>query len=290
MSKPYHEVTHALGYIEAQPKPSEVELSEYYAKKYYQDPKGSYSVTYTPEEKAYFHNLTAVADVTARRFGVDRNLLDLGCGEGYYTKAFQDLGWNVSCSDYSEFGIACHNKELLPYFKAGDIYASIDYYAGKNQHFGLVNLQNVLEHVLNPEDLLQKIKTILSAKSALRVMVPNDYSAFQLELMKQEYVTNTWFSPPEHLSYFNNETLPKVLEHCGYKVASLQATFPIELFLANPHSNYWKKRELGKGAHTTRVFCENFLIEKNIDIYIDYAEAAAKLGFGRNLIAYAVPV
>ena len=196
----------------------------------------------------------------------------------------------MACSDFSEFGIAQHNPQLLPLFQAGDIYDAIAHYKTHGKRFGLVNLQNVFEHVIDPEHLLKQIKPILNPKGALRIMVPNDYSAFQTALVARGDTSNTWFNPPEHLSYFNAASLHQVLEHYGYRVVSLQATFPIEMFLANPHANYWKNRELGKGAHFTRVFCENFLINQDIDAYIAYTEASAKLSFGRNLIAYAVPV
>lgn len=39
----------------------------------------------------------------------------------------------------------------------------------------------------------------------------------------------------------------------------------------------------------TRIFCENYLIEKDVAAYIEYSEAAAKLGFGREFIVYARP-
>jgi hypothetical protein len=123
----------------------------------------------------------------------------------------------------------------------------------------------------------------------VRIRVPNDYSEFQAELVRKGYTTKTWFSPPEHLSYFNRTALLEVLRVCGYSVLSLQADFPIEMFLANPHSNYWKDRTLGKGAHLARVFVENFLISTDIDAYIRYAEAAGELGFGRELIVYGCP-
>jgi len=106
--------------------------------------------------------------------------------------------------------------------------------------------------------------------------------------MDKRKTENTWFTPPEHLSYFNKDGLINIFQHCGYKLASLQADFPIEIFLANKHSNYWKERVLGKEAHLSRVFCENHLIEKNINDYIEYSKAAAQLGFGRQLIAYAI--
>lgn len=50
-----------------------------------------------------------------------------------------------------------------------------------------------------------------------------------------------------------------------------------------------KPSEAQLQAHFSRVFCENFLIGKNIDNYIRYAEASAALGFGRELIAYVTP-
>jgi len=66
----------------------------------------------------------------------------------------------------------------------------------------------------------------------------------------------------------------------------MQADYPIEQLLLNDHSNYWKNKSLGKSAHKTRVICTNFLIEKNIQRFIDYSEAAADLEFGRLLTAY----
>lgn len=287
MTKTYREHLNPLGYYEAIPKPSVDELSQHYRDKYYQQAQGGYAAEYLPEELRYFHNVARVAHASASRFALDTRLLDLGCGEGFFSKSFQSFGWDVSCCDFSEFGITRHNADLLPFFLAGDIYGSIGQYRARNDTFGLINLQNVLEHVVDPAGLLDDIKPLLGAKSALRIRVPNDYSEFQLALVERGDTRNTWFSPPEHLSYFNKQGLANLLGHCGYEVISIQADFPIELFLANQHSNYWKDRSLGKGAHLTRVFCENHLIEKDTEAYIEYSEAAAKLGFGRELIAYA---
>ncbi|HLZ64705.1 MAG TPA: class I SAM-dependent methyltransferase [Aliidongia sp.] len=290
MSSQYAEKLNSLGFYEASPKPTAEELSEHYRNKYYQQPQGTFAPAYTEEELAYFHNVAKVAAETSTALRVERTLLDLGCGEGYFAKAFKTFGWDVSCCDYSEYGIKKHNEDLLPFFSAGDIYESIARYKEQHKRFGLINLQNVLEHVMDPVEILTEIKHILGDGSSLRIRVPNDYSDFQLELVKRGCTKNTWFAPPEHLSYFNNDGLTNLLTHCGYKIRSLQADFPIELFLANPHSNYWQDRALGKGAHLTRVFCENFLIGKDINAYIEYSEAAAKLGFGRELIAYASPI
>ena len=287
---PYTAKLNQLGFYEAQPKPPTEELEKFYRDKYYQDSHGTYASEYLPEEIEYFHNTAKVAFETAKQYKLDNSLFDLGCGEGFFTKSFHLFHWEVSCCDFSEFGISKHNNDMAQYFMAGDLYELLQKHKSINKTYGLINLQNVLEHVIDPIALLKDLRPLFSKNSALRVRVPNDYSDFQSVLLENGYTHNTWFSPPDHLSYFNKDGLLNALEHCGYRVLSLQADFPIELFLANKHSNYWKDRTLGKGAHLTRVFCENHLIGKNITDYIHYSEAAAKLGFGRELIAYATPI
>ena len=289
MTESYRAELNALGFHEAVPKPSSDALAAHYAGKYYQNPQGSYAASYLPEEIAYFHNIARGAEATARRHGLEKTLFDVGCGEGYFSQAFVGFGWAVSACDFSDFGVTRHNPSLLPRFTAGDLYGVIKARAAEGKQYGLLNLQNVLEHVLDPVQLLHDIKPLFARKAAVRLRVPNDYSAFQMALMARGDTGPTWFAPPEHLSYFDRQGLLNLLAHCGYRVLSVQTGFPIEVFLSNPHSNYAKDRSLGKGAHLARVFCENHLIEQGVEAYVDYAEAAGRIGFGRDLLAYAVP-
>ena len=47
-----------------------------------------------------------------------------------------------------------------------------------------------------------------------------------------------------------------------------------------------KDREAGVYAHKSRVEVDNFLFSQGIEKYINYYEANAKIGFGRQIIAY----
>lgn len=78
----------------------------------------------------------------------------------------------------------------------------------------------------------------------------------------------------------------RILESEKFKLLSIQADFPIELFLINENSNYWKDQSLGKAAHESRVTITNYLARTNIRRLVDYQEAAADLEFGRLLTAY----
>lgn len=283
----FHEHKHNLGFIEAFPKPAEIDLESFYSQRYFQEEHGGYSNSYTEDEVLHFELDARVARHIAESFKVEKLLLDLGCGEAFFAAAFLRAKWKVQCYDFSNAGIQRCNLQLLSFFKQGNLneVAKLDW----DQEIGLVNLSNVLEHVIDPIAILTDIRRNLEGRrTILRIVVPNDYSEFQIFLAERGMTSNTWFVPPEHLSYFNRTSLLELLSHCGFSALSLQANFPIEIFLANPHSNYVRNRELGKGAHNARVAIQNFLISTDIDGYIKYAESAGNLGFGRDLVVYAV--
>lgn len=287
MQKQYRLQKNKLGFFEVEPKPTLKELEEHYSKKYFQQGHGSYSSGYNQEELDYFNNQAELCKATLTRyFNCKNSLLDVGCGEGFFSSYFYRNGWDVTCIDFSAAGITQHNPHLSKFFKKGDVFSTLDEYQQLGLEFGLLNLDNVLEHVLDPLKLLLSMKTLMTKTSVARIEVPNDFSAFQALLIERECTSETWVNPPEHLSYFNKNGLVNILESAGLAVVSLQADFPIEQFLLNDNSNYWKKRELGKAAHQTRVTCTNYLMKKSIDRFLDYSEAAADLEFGRLLTAY----
>ena len=217
---------------------------------------------------------------------LDTNLLDLGCGEGFFAASLFRQGWKVNCIDFSNNGISNHNPELLPFFHQGDILSYISKEAASGRTYGLLNLNGVLEHVLNPKEILSEMRKVMDSSSIARITVPNDFSKFQMFLTKLGFVKENWVVPPEHLNYFNNVSLQNLITYSGFETISLQADFPIEQFLLNEHSNYWSNPSLGKEAHKARMLCTSYLAETNISRYIDLREASADLDFGRTLTAF----
>lgn len=288
MTNKYSLKKHPLGFYEISPKPSATELSEHYANKYYQEMSGSYQHNYSNEELQYFNVSAEIALATIRKYqtSITPNLLDLGCGEGFLANFFSTANWKTTLVDFSDDGLRRHNPSLIGNFIQADLTTYIEKNRENIEAFGLINLDNVLEHVLDPVGLLASLKSYMHSNALLRIEVPNDFSSFQDLLVELGCTEETWVSPPEHLSYFNTAGLKALIENQGFELVSLQADFPIEQFLVNEHSNYWKNRELGKGAHRTRVIVTNYLANKDLDRLIDYQEAAADLEFGRSLTAY----
>ena len=153
----------------------------------------------------------------------------------------------------------------------------------------MVNLSNVLEHVIDPVGLLKTIgNEVMSTNSLIRISVPNDYSKFQNFLMNSNDARNTWFCPPQHLNYFNNDNVENFLKECNLRIVKMIGTFPVEVYLANEHSNYHHDEAKGKGAHIARVKLFNYLFSNaSMKDCVNYLEASTKVSLARDLVIFA---
>jgi 2-polyprenyl-3-methyl-5-hydroxy-6-metoxy-1,4-benzoquinol methylase len=286
----FSKVRHPLGFYQVAPTPDDAWLKDYYDRVYYQELTSStYQKEYGADELEYIHNRSRISESLWRREtgGEAGRLMDVGCGEGFFMKHFVQRGWEVAGCDYSDHGLKTQNPDLEPFFVKGDVYDILTTHRDRKTTFDLVNLSNVLEHVVDPAGLLTSIAGIMHPRSVLRIQVPNDYSAFQAMLVEKGFSTETWFVPPDHLNYFTFASLAALLESTGYHVVAQLADFPIELFLCNQHSNYCFDRSKGPEAHKARVLVDNFLVAQGWEAYVEYASAAAKCGYGRSIEAFA---
>ena len=212
-------------------------------------------------------------------------MLEVGCGEGFVLKAGAEAGFNVRGIDFSKYAIEHFHPELLDRFESGNAYELLDRKISTNERFSTCVLQNVVEHVIDPELLLQKVKAILTPGGILAVMVPNDYSRLQkkaqaLGLIDREY----WFAPPAHLHYFNIENFKPFIEALGFKVVDQLADFPIEFFLFHKGSNYVLNPDRGGDAHRARIALDLLLAEAGLDAYVSFYRALSGCGMGRNVM------
>jgi len=284
----YKKIKHKLGFYQVEPMPTKEELKKYYEKVYFQNSKGSYTPTYTSSEKTYFMNEGIASEYLWKKFTKkDKGrIFDVGCGEGFFSRYFQEIGWNVECCDFSSYGIKTQNPSLLKHFMQGDIDEILDNKISKKEKYELINLGNVLEHVLNPLELLDKLKKLMNKNSLLRIKVPNDFSKFQMLLLERKCIKDSWFAPPDHLNYFTFDSLKNVIIGRKFNINKMLADFPNEVYLSNKYSNYDKDKKKGKECHNSRVLITNFLFEQGVDKYIKYMEAAGNCGFGRTITAF----
>jgi 2-polyprenyl-3-methyl-5-hydroxy-6-metoxy-1,4-benzoquinol methylase/RimJ/RimL family protein N-acetyltransferase len=280
---------HPIGFLEFFNKPTEEELRIYYAERYFQTNQGNYRGVYSPEELAYIKNkldqrAQMLSKVTRARVGT---MLDVGCGEGFAMAHFQRLGWTVTGLDYSKAGVAAMNPHCLQMLMTGDVGNLLQQIGRSSQKFDLIWLSNVLEHVLDPVGLMKQMRELLNEDGVLVVIVPNDFSPVQRQLIQQGHILEEfWVTQPDHLSYFDASSLRALGAATGYRCQHLISDFPIDWFLYHPGSNYIADRSLGPDAHRARISLENLIAERPACQVNDFYEAMAELGLGRQLTAY----
>ncbi|KAF3978467.1 MAG: class I SAM-dependent methyltransferase [Methylococcales symbiont of Iophon sp. n. MRB-2018] len=287
----YNIIKNKYNYYEVENKPSSEELQEYYSKKYYQEGAGSYEISYDNDEKIYFLNKIeqkhqVVKSMLKKEIG---KLLDIGSGEGFSLKYFDELGWDCTGLDFSDYGISQQNPRQKKLLIAGDISNNIQTIISKGKKFDLIWLDNVLEHVINPFQLLLDIHKILDKNGVLVIDVPNDFSIIQNYLLKNKHIDREfWVCPPDHLSYFSKEGLSNITKATGWDIKKTISDHPIDMDLLNPNSNYVINPKTGKGAHKKRIEFESLLHSISIDKTNRFYEAMADLGIGRNIVNFLI--
>ena len=287
---------HSLGFWEVINKPTPEELQQYYADKYYQEAKGSYELEYTTEELLYFRAKLEQRSAILQRYlprlcgeGSGR-LLDVGCGEGYTLAFFRENGWLVKGIDFSAAGVKSKNPGCQDALVTGDIFTLLQAEISAGKTYDVVWLQNVLEQVIDPLALLISLRTLVSPNGVAVVTVPNDCSITQRVALDKRHIDSaSWVVSPDHLTYFNYNSLLVTSEPMGWECAEILGDFPIDWFLYHPGSNYVRDKTLGKAAHRARVQLENLIHEQPIEDVIRFWSATARLGLGRDITAFLRP-
>ncbi|TLY33093.1 MAG: class I SAM-dependent methyltransferase, partial [Ignavibacteria bacterium] len=83
--------------------------------------------------------------------------------------------------------------------------------------FDIVTMNNVLEHTLDPTAEVAKAYTILKKSGIIFVAVPN-FDSLVAQVDNYLWKMKSW---PNHLFYFTEATLSKILEKAGFRVAEV---------------------------------------------------------------------
>lgn len=274
-------------------------VQEFYANEYFQNDSACYQKTdYDPIDMEYKRNCFAqkilILDRLSAREGQfsQKCLLDIGCGEGFALSYFDEMGWDVTGIDLAAYALELHNPHMRSHFLQGDISETIEKLVSAGRIFDFLNLDNVFEHVPEPQKLLADMKHLCKEDSIICIQVPNDFSLMQRLADQTGQIDRPfWVTEKtcEHINYFSVESLTKLGEGLGYEKIFATADWPIDFFLLNPASNYYRNKELGHDCHIACAALENALCRQSMERALDLHAALADAGIGRNISVYFKP-
>ncbi len=144
-------------------------------------------------------------------------ILDIGAGTGLFLTKFNDLGWEVSGIELSKTAVSFAQENFGIKLRNGDF---LDFSFPK-EHFDVVTLNNVLEHLYKPSDTLKKIFQVLKNDGLLVITIPN------IESLGSKIFGKNWHAlqPPRHLYHFSVKTITDMLGRSRFSVEQIKHNY-----------------------------------------------------------------
>jgi len=267
------------GFKHVVPIPTQEDLAQLYKEDFYSTEKPRYfkdveedSEWWTLTYNNFYHLFEKHCLTKSRR------LLEIGSGPGYFLKCGKELGWDVLGFEPS--------KQAAEYSKKLGVNVVNDFFNETNADeygkFDVVYMKTVIEHLPDPVALLNSTKNVLKPNGIICVISPNEYNPLQLILREMDYEP-WWVAPPQHINYFDFESIKKLLEKLGFEILESTATFPMEFFLL-AGENYIGNDELGRMCHLKRKILEENLYKFGSEQLNLIYKSLADNGIGREFV------
>lgn len=282
-------VDEKYGFKKVSPVPSNSEISEYYANEFYasydKNKINDSSLSVQQRDKEFYDSWRCdLADAIEEAFpGKKLKVFDFGCGWCETIALFHLRGHEC-------YGIDTATEAIEHGVKSGFNVAvsdlvSLNPFAKK---YDLVIMQNVLEHLADPEAVITEIySTMLNEGGIIYIDVPNEFNAFQVAGEKLHRLGEWWVAPPAHLNYFSADSIQRLLSEIGFEIMDVMSSFPLEMFLLMG-DKYVGDGELGRLCHEKRMaFEKNMRDYAGVEALHTFYRALASVNLGRQVMVMA---
>lgn len=206
VQSPKHKVFRCLccGHVQISPIPTSQELIEFY-KRDQQTQNVHGTVT-----DINLMQVKSLADTMRRLSWLDEaksieqvseiQLLDIGCGYGFFVDAANQRGYRATGLDVGTKRLELARSQMQGEFIEGEVYDLLE--QGHEGHFNVVTLFHVLEHIADPVVFLSSCFRLLAPDGLLLIEIPN----LDDHMLRNESYQH-WFWQFAHLSYFDRARL-----------------------------------------------------------------------------------
>lgn len=144
--------------------------------------------------------------------GPDRRMLELGCAEGYELVVFKKRGWRVHGYDVNARAVD-HAANVLGLDVDTCGYGPLP---EPDNAFDLAVLFHTIEHVPDAQQTVHEIRRVLKPGGRVLIVTPC------ADTVVSRSVGDVWFSDPDHMFFFSQNTMQRLLEQDGFEVLDMR--------------------------------------------------------------------
>lgn len=157
------------------------------------------------------------------------NLLDMGSGTGYFLGEMKKANWKISGLEPDagarKMALELNNVSLG---------AAETFFRLPVNHFDVITLWHVLEHVHELKRYVAHFKLLLKEKGFLFIAVPN-YKSLDAEIYKEHWAA---YDVPRHLYHFAPQAMKQLLETSGFKIVEMKPMWFDSFYVSLLSSKY----------------------------------------------------
>ncbi len=210
----------ACNFEQTTPLPNQIEMNQLYEQFY--NFSGESNTRYTQLRAKFINSflyriwLAIDGDISFHRATGSGKLLDVGCNEGRGLEFYRRHGFSAE-------GLELNSKAAeVARSKGFAVYGSTLESFVTDKKYDVVVLSNVLEHSLNPGDMLRHIHQLLNPNGQVWISCPNSQSWLRAAFGR--YWIN--WHVPFHVVHFSPNTLREILHKMQFEVVSARQETP----------------------------------------------------------------
>ncbi len=202
------------------PRPSSEDMSLMYSDEYFLHDGADFGAhSPTDYETAAIRGSVKFPEVLGwiKKFKGSGKFFEIGCGMGYFLNYVRKQGYDVEGIEYAALG----TKTCVEKFGLNVHQSSFEEYKVKPDTYDVVFMGDVLEHLINPLEMLQKANEMLKAAGVVAVEVPSMFNGIvgrgAITAYRAIGTNKKMPMPPYHVNEFTPKTLRAMLKKAGYK-------------------------------------------------------------------------
>jgi SAM-dependent methyltransferase len=196
------------GVAQTVPRMAEQELGQYYPSRYYP--------TVTLDAAQFERSIGRYQKAKVRlirRYRKGGEILDIGCGAGYFVHEASVAGFEAEGLEFSREAAAFGRSNWNLRITEGDLLNS----SFAEGSFDIITFWQVLEHLPKVSEALDRVSALLRPGGLLVIAVPN-FGSWQARFFR-----GRWYhlDVPRHQFHFNPSSLRSLLEKRGFEVKGI---------------------------------------------------------------------